>query len=71
MYNVLDLPVFFLFTHPLISMLTRFRSLCSSRFSGLGRVEHTRRPAAAQPARGRELVGAATAGAGRSDRSTS
>jgi preprotein translocase subunit SecD len=65
MSTVLDLVVVFLFTHPLMAVLARFRSFGSSRMSGLGRVEHTRRPAAAGG--GRELVGA---GAG-TDRSTS
>ncbi|WP_116452859.1 protein translocase subunit SecD [Blastococcus litoris] len=64
MSTVLDLVVVFLFTHPLIAVLSRFRSFGSSRISGLGRVEHTRRPAGASPVAGRDLVGAA-------DRSTS
>jgi preprotein translocase subunit SecD len=65
MSTVLDLVVVFLFTHPLMAVLARFKSFGSSRISGLGRVEHTRRPAAVGG--GRELVGA---GAG-TDRSTS
>jgi preprotein translocase subunit SecD len=65
MSTVLDLVVVFLFTHPLMAVLARFKSFGSSRMSGLGRVEHTRRPSAAGV--GRELVGA---GAG-TDRSTS
>ena len=65
MSTVLDLVVVFLFTHPLMAVLARFKSFGSSRMSGLGQVEHTRRPVAA--AGGRELVGA---GAG-TDRSTS
>ena len=44
MSTVLDLVVVFLFTHPLMAVLARFKSFGSSRFSGLGRVEHTRRP---------------------------
>jgi len=70
MSTVLDLVVVFLFTHPLMAVLSRFKSFAGNRFSGLGRVEHTRRAGSTAPARGRELVGAA-AGAGRQDRSTS
>ena len=44
MSTVLDLVVVFLFTHPLMAVLSRFKSFGSSRLSGLGRVEHTRRP---------------------------
>jgi preprotein translocase subunit SecD len=68
MSTVLDLIVVFLFTHPLMAVLARFRSFGSSRFSGLGRVEHTRRPAPAPAAR--ELATAGTA-SGAKDRSTS
>jgi preprotein translocase subunit SecD len=51
-------------------VLSRNRSFGSNRFSGLGRVEHTRRPDGA--AGGRELVGAGGATrAGSQDRSTS
>jgi preprotein translocase subunit SecD len=72
MSTVLDLVVVFLFTHPLMAILARFKSFGSSRFSGLGQVQHTRRPDAAGDARGRELVGAGTtAPAGGHDRSTS
>ena len=69
MSTVLDLVVVFLFTHPLMSVLSRLRSFGSSRMSGLGRVEHTRRPARTAALRDRDLVGA-RAGAG-ADRSTS
>jgi preprotein translocase subunit SecD len=68
MSTVLDLIVVFLFTHPLMAVLSRIKSFGSNRFSGLGQVEHTRR--ATKPAPGRELAGA-SAGAGRTDRSTS
>jgi preprotein translocase subunit SecD len=68
MSTVLDLVVVFLFTHPLMAYLARFKSFGSSRMSGLGRVEHTRRPVSG-PAGGRELVGAGTAAG--TDRSTS
>jgi preprotein translocase subunit SecD len=68
MSTVLDLVVVFLFTHPLMAVLSRFKSFGSSRMSGLGRVEHTRRPAGSRPG-GRELVGAGS-GAG-TNRSTS
>jgi preprotein translocase subunit SecD len=68
MSTVLDLVVVFLFTHPLMAVLARFKSFGSSRMSGLGRVEHTRRPEDSG-AGGRELVGAGS-GTG-TDRSTS
>ncbi|HEY0126357.1 MAG TPA: protein translocase subunit SecD, partial [Blastococcus sp.] len=64
MSTVLDLVVVFLFTHPLLALLSRFRWFGSSRISGLGRVEHTRRPDRAAMTAQRDLVGAA-------DRSTS
>jgi preprotein translocase subunit SecD len=55
--TVLDLVVVFLFTHPLLAVLSRYRSFGSSRMSGLGRVD--RRSAGAAPAAAdRELVGA-------------
>jgi preprotein translocase subunit SecD len=68
MSTVLDLVVVFLFTHPLMAVLSRFKWFGSSRFSGLGRVEHTRRPT---PGTGsRELVTAGRApGSGVQDRS--
>jgi preprotein translocase subunit SecD len=69
MSTVLDLVVVFLFTHPLMAVLARFKSFGSSRWSGLGRVEHTRRPAGQGSTGGRELVGAGS-GTG-TDRSTS
>jgi preprotein translocase subunit SecD len=71
MSTVLDLVVVFLFTHPLIAVLARFRSFGSSRTSGLGQVTHTRRPAGPDTSTERELVGAgSTTGAGGQDRST-
>jgi preprotein translocase subunit SecD len=66
MSTILDLVVVFLFTHPLMAVLARFKSFGSSRMSGLGRVEHTRRPDGSGPG-GRELVGAGTG----TDRSSS
>jgi preprotein translocase subunit SecD len=73
MSTVLDLVVVFLFTHPLMAVLARFKSFGSSRFSGLGRVEHTRRPDRTAPPAERELATAGTAPgrAGAHDRSTS
>jgi preprotein translocase subunit SecD len=56
--TVLDLIVVFLFTHPLMAVLSRVKSFGTNRFSGLGQVDHSRRPAA--PPAGRELVGAGT-----------
>jgi preprotein translocase subunit SecD len=59
MSTVLDLVVVFLFTHPLMSVLARFKTFGSSRFSGLGRsLDVPRRTAAGRSARERELVGA-------------
>jgi preprotein translocase subunit SecD len=71
MSTVLDLVVVFLFTHPLMAVLARFKSFGSSRFSGLGRVEHTRRDVEPKPA-ARQLATAGTASStGAQDRSTS
>ncbi|MCZ2824916.1 MULTISPECIES: protein translocase subunit SecD [unclassified Modestobacter] len=57
--TVLDLIVVFLFTHPLMVVLSRVKGFGTNRFSGLGRVDHSRRPV--QPSLSdRELVGAAT-----------
>jgi preprotein translocase subunit SecD len=70
MSTVLDLVVVFLFTHPLMAVLARFKSFGSSRISGLGQVQHTRRSPGAPATGGRELVGAGS-GAGSQDRSTS
>jgi preprotein translocase subunit SecD len=64
MSTVLDLIVVFLFTHPLMAVLSRFKSFGSSRFSGLGNVD--RLPTAGTRRAGPELVGA-----GAQDRSTS
>ncbi|MCW2633965.1 MAG: secD, partial [Blastococcus sp.] len=71
MSTVLDLIVVFLFTHPLMAVLSRYRSFGSSSISGLGNVEHTRRPAQPDATAERELVGAAgPTGARGQDRST-
>jgi preprotein translocase subunit SecD len=70
MSTVLDLVVVFLFTHPLMAVLARFKSFGSSRMSGLGQVQHTRRSPGAPTTGGPELVGAGSA-AGSQDRSTS
>jgi preprotein translocase subunit SecD len=71
MSTVLDLVVVFLFTHPLMAVLARFKAFGSSRISGLGQVTHTRRPTPAGSG-GRELVGAgAAARAGGQERSSS
>jgi preprotein translocase subunit SecD len=67
MSTVLDLVVVFLFTHPLMAVLSRLKGFGTNRFSGLGRVAHTRRRDSGAPAG--ELVGAAAGG--RQDRSTS
>src|SRR3954471_7622246 len=55
--TVLDLIVVFLFTHPLIAVLSGVKGFGTNRFSGLGQVDHSRRPG--PPAgTGRQLVGA-------------
>jgi preprotein translocase subunit SecD len=69
--TVLDLVVVFLFTHPLLAVLSRFRSFGSSRFSGLGRVDRARSASRPAPAADRELVGAGSTGAAAQDRSRS
>ena len=59
MSTVLDLVVVFLFTHPLMAVLARFRAFGNSRMSGLGRnVDRPHRPVRPAPDGGRELVGA-------------
>jgi preprotein translocase subunit SecD len=63
MSTVLDLVVVFLFTHPLMAVLSRFKRFGTSRFSGLGNVD--RLPSASTRRAERELVGA-----GAQDRST-
>jgi preprotein translocase subunit SecD len=65
--TVLDLVIVFLFTHPLMAVLSRFRSFGSSRMSGLGRVDKAGRRPRAVATGERELVGA---GSGAQDRST-
>ena len=61
--TVLDLVVVFLFTHPLMAVLARFRSFGSSRMSGLGRVDRAGRAPRPPAGAGRELVGAGASGA--------
>jgi preprotein translocase subunit SecD len=67
--TVLDLVVVFLFTHPLMAVLARFRSFGTSRFSGLGRVDRPRHPSGPPVAQGRELVGAGSGARASQDRS--
>jgi preprotein translocase subunit SecD len=64
--TVLDLVIVFLFTHPLLAVLSRWRSFGSSRMSGLGRVDKAGRKPRAVATGERELVGA---GSGAQDRS--
>jgi len=64
--TVLDLVIVFLFTHPLMVVLSRFRSFGSSRMSGLGRVDRAGHKPRAVATGDRELVGA---GSGAQDRS--
>jgi preprotein translocase subunit SecD len=60
--------VVFLFTHPLLAVLSRVKSFGNNRFSGLGQVDHAaRRPGGSGPAK--ELVGAGSGSTG-TDRST-
>ena len=67
MSTVLDLVVVFLFTHPLMAVLARFRSFGNSRFSGLGAVDRPRGTLPAGRARERQLVGAGTGGSTAAD----
>jgi preprotein translocase subunit SecD len=61
MSTVLDLVVVFLFTHPLMAVLARYRVFGTSRFSGLGRsLDRARVAPGRRPAAARELVGAGT-----------
>jgi preprotein translocase subunit SecD len=55
--TILDLVVVFLFTHPLLEVLSRFRSFGSSRFSGLGSVDRRRTGGAPTDQGDRELAG--------------
>ncbi|WP_040336621.1 protein translocase subunit SecD [Candidatus Blastococcus massiliensis] len=68
MSTVLDLVVVFLFTHPLMAVLSRYKWFGSGRISGLGQVNRSGRPPASRPVRG--LVGAG-AGATAQNRSSS
>jgi preprotein translocase subunit SecD len=63
MSTVLDLVVVFLFTHPLLAVLSRFRGFGSNRFSGLGSVDRGRAAPVPGRAPDRQLVGAGTSGA--------
>ncbi len=65
MSTVLDLFVVFLFTHPLMAVLSRYGWFGSGRVSGLGQVDRS-----AAPRSGRQLAGA-TAGATAQNRSSS
>jgi preprotein translocase subunit SecD len=67
MSTVLDLVVVFLFTHPLMAVLSRFKSFGSSRFSGLGAVDRPRGTLPSGPTGDRQLVGAGTSGARSAD----
>ncbi|WP_369254497.1 protein translocase subunit SecD [Geodermatophilus amargosae] len=69
--TVLDLVVVFLFTHPLMAVLARFRTFGTSRFSGLGRVDRSRRSTAPSVPPDRELVGAGSGARASQDRSRS
>jgi preprotein translocase subunit SecD len=67
--TVLDLIVVFLFTHPLMAVLARYRAFGQSRFSGLGRVDRSLRTARPATAAGPELVGAGSGARASHDRS--
>jgi preprotein translocase subunit SecD len=64
--TVLDLVIVFLFTHPLLAVLSRWRSFGSSRMSGLGRVDKAGRTPRAVAESQRELVGAGSGAQNRS-----
>jgi preprotein translocase subunit SecD len=68
MSTVLDLVVVFLFTHPLMTVLSRYRWFSSGRISGLGQVDKSGWTASSRM--DREPVGAA-AGAPAQNRSSS
>jgi preprotein translocase subunit SecD len=67
MSTILDLVVVFLFTHPMVSLLSRMRAFSSARFTGLGSVRvggvtlPDEEPAARRPRRPRRAGAAATA----------
>jgi preprotein translocase subunit SecD len=63
MSTVLDLVVVFLFTHPLMAVLARFKSFGSARISGLGQVDRASVARASAGNTDRQLVGAGTSGA--------
>jgi preprotein translocase subunit SecD len=63
MSTVLDLVVVFLFTHPLMAVLSRFKSFGNARFSGLGSVDRGSVALTSGRAADRQLVGAGTSGA--------
>jgi preprotein translocase subunit SecD len=71
MSTVLDLVVVFLFTHPLMAVLARFKSFGSNRFSGLGQVDRSLRAADGPDSTGREFAAAGLGRSGAQDRSTS
>ena len=66
--TVLDLIVVFLFTHPLMAVLSRFRTFGSSRFSGLGAVDVARRGTTAPRPGQRPTASTASTAGDRSDR---
>jgi preprotein translocase subunit SecD len=63
MSTVLDLVVVFLFTHPLLAVLARFKSFGSAGISGLGSVDRGSVALTSARAADRQLVGAGTSGA--------
>jgi preprotein translocase subunit SecD len=63
MSTVLDLVVVFLFTHPLLAVLSRFKSFGSNRFSGLGSVDRGSVAQTSARTADRQLVGAGASGA--------
>jgi preprotein translocase subunit SecD len=69
--TVLDLIVVFLFTHPLLAVMSRWKSFGSSRLSGLGRVDRRGSTRPAPSGADRELVGAGATRAGSQNRSRS
>ncbi|MBJ7451044.1 MAG: protein translocase subunit SecD [Blastococcus sp.] len=70
MSTVLDLVVVFLFTHPLMAVLSRYKWFGSGRISGLGQVDKSGWTSTSRMDRDRDLVGT-SAGAPAQNRSTS
>jgi preprotein translocase subunit SecD len=62
--TILDLAVVFLFTHPMVSLLSRMSGFGSARFTGLDALRGTPAPAAPAPRRSRPAAAESEAGGG-------